>query len=76
MEIPISPMVKTLYPSFAFSSAISIPVSMERMASALVMAGPSAIFFVPKAIFLSRRSGTPLISALMPISTTTMSEWA
>ena len=76
MEIPISPMVKALYPSFAFSSAISMPVSMERMASSRVMAGPSAIFFVPQAIFLSKRFGTPLMSALMPISTTTMSERA
>ena len=76
MEIPISPMVNTRYPSLAFSSAISMPVSMERIASRRVMAGPWAIFFVPQAIFRSRRFGTPLMSALIPMSTTTMSERA
>ena len=62
LEIPISPIEKTLYPFLTFSSAISMPISMERIACSRVIAGPSAMFFVPQAILRSKSPGTPVIS--------------
>ena len=68
LPIPMSPVPTMSMPEANSSSNTSIPASIARIASFLVIAGPRAMFFVPKATFLFF---TPFTAEATPISTTT-----
>ena len=74
LAMPISPGRKQRHPSATHFSVSSMPVSMARIASSRVIAGPFAQFFVPKAIFRWIRPGIHSVSAAMPRSATSRSE--
>ena len=74
LAIPISPGKKQQKPSAAADAASSIPVSTALIACSRVIAGPTAQFFVPKAIFRDSSPGRWSVGAAIPRSATTSSE--